>query len=159
MAAKNEPASQAGTRELVITRVLDAPRRVVFRAWTQPDRLARWFGPKGFTSTVYELDVRPGGRWRARMRSPEGVDHWAQGTYREVAEPERLVFTWAWEKPESTPGREMLVTLTFAEQGAKTSLTLRQAEFETTGDRDEHVEGWNESFDRLAGYVSKAEGK
>lgn len=71
-------------------------------------------------------------------------------------EPERLVFTWAWEKPEGKPGRETLVTVNFAEHGAKTKLTMQQAVFETVEDRNDHEGGWTESLDRLAKYVAKA---
>jgi uncharacterized protein YndB with AHSA1/START domain len=156
MAAGNRAASESADRTLVITRVLDAPPSLVFKAWTEPEHVRHWWGPKGFKTTHRNLDVRPGGKWRVCMRSPEGVDYWAQGVYREVVEPERLAFTWAWEKPEGTPGRETLVTVNFARHGAGTMLTFRQAEFETVKDRDEHEGGWSESFDRLAKYVAKA---
>src|SRR5713226_3244803 len=86
---------EARERELVITRIFDAPRNVVFQAWTEPGRAARWWGPQGFVTTYCDMDVRPGGAFRVCMCSPEGVDHWKQGVYREVVEPERLVFTFA----------------------------------------------------------------
>lgn len=79
--------------ELVITRVLDAPRRVVFKAWTDPAQAVRWWGPRGFTTHSCTMDVQPGGACSLCMRSPEGVEHWRHGVYREVVEPERLVFT------------------------------------------------------------------
>ena len=152
---KSSAASSAVGRELVITRVFDAPRDIVFKAWTDPEAATQWWGPKGFTLTHHELDIRPGGKWRVCMRSPEGVDHWAHGVYREIVAPERFVYTWAWEKPVGTPGRQTLVTVELAEQGAKTKMTFRQAEFETVKDRDEHVEGWSETFDRLAEFLEK----
>jgi uncharacterized protein YndB with AHSA1/START domain len=90
-------------RELVITRILDAPRDVVFRAWTERDRVARWWGPQGFVTTYCDMDIRPGGAFRVCMRSPEGAEHWKQGIYREIVAPERLVFTFAWEDARANP--------------------------------------------------------
>ena len=97
MAATTDAAAIPAERELTITRVLDAPRSLVFKVWTQPEHMVRWLGPKGFTAPSCKLEVRPGGAWRACIRSAEGVDHWMRGVYREVAPPERLVFTFAWK--------------------------------------------------------------
>src|SRR5947209_1933543 len=82
-------------------------------------RVARWWGPQGFVTTYCDMDIRPGGAFRVCMRSPEGTEYWKQGVYREVVEPERLVFTFAWEDAEGKPGHETLVTVSFAEQGMK----------------------------------------
>jgi uncharacterized protein YndB with AHSA1/START domain len=147
-------AAEAGERELVITRIFDAPRRLVFKAWTEPDRVARWWGPQGFTTLSCNMDVRPGGAFRVCTRSPEGVEHWKQGVYREIVEPERLVFTFAWEDVVGNPGHETLVTVSFADQGAKTKLTLHQAVFETVAKRDEHQRGWTSTLERFAGYLA-----
>src|SRR2546422_5926224 len=127
VAEKTTPAAETAKPELVITRVFDAPPRLVFKAWTEAERLVRWWGPKGFTMPSCKMDVRPGGAFRFCMRSPEGTDHWLQGVYREIVEPERLVCTWAWEDAEGKPGHETLLTVNFAEHGAKTKLTLHQA--------------------------------
>src|ERR1700752_2513004 len=89
--------------ELVITRIFDAPREVVFNAWSEPERAMRWWGPQGFTTAHCEMDVRPGGTYRVCMRSPEGTEHWQRGVCREVVEPERLVFSFAWEDAEGGP--------------------------------------------------------
>ena len=94
---RSSAAGETAQRELVITRVFDAPRALVFKAWTEPDRLVRWWGPQGFTTPFCTMDLRPGGAVRFCMRSPEGTDHWLQGVYREIVAPERLVCTWAWE--------------------------------------------------------------
>ncbi len=147
--------TEALERELVITRIFDAPRNVVFQAWTEPGRAARWWGPQGFVTTYCDMDVRPGGAFRVCMRSPEGVDHWKQGVYREVVEPERLVFTFAWEDAEGKPIRQTLVTVTFAEHGDKTALTLHQAVFETVALRDEHQRGWASTLQRFAEYLAE----
>lgn len=149
-------AASVEERTLVITRVFDAPRPLVFRAWTQPEHIVRWWGPKGFTLTACEMDFRPGGAFRFSMRSPEGTDYPHRGVYREIVEPERLVFTWAWENENGDPGHETLVTLNFAEQEGKTRLTFRQAVFETVADRDSHEGGWTECLDCLADYLAQA---
>ena len=142
-------------RELVITRVFDAPRGLVFKAWTEPDRAVRWWGPQGFTTAHYEIDFRQGGSYRVCMRSPEGTEHWQRGVCREMAAPERLVFTFAWEDAQGRPGHETVVTVTFAEYGAKTKLTLRQAVFESVTVRDLHQGGWNSALECLADYLAQ----
>ena len=156
MAERSSATAESAERELVITRVFDAPRRLVFKAWTEPERVVHWWGPRGFTIPSCKLDVRPGGAFRFCMRSPEGTDHWLRGVYREIVEPERLVLTWAWEDAEGKPGHETLVTVNFAEHGAKTKLTLHQALFESITARDAHRDGWTSCLDRLAEYVAKA---
>jgi len=156
-AADLSPAVRASTaeRELVITRLFDAPRELVFRAWTEPDRAVRWWGPQGFTTAHYEIDFRPGGSYRVCMRSPEGIEHWQRGVCREVVEQERLVFTFAWEDAEGRPGHETVVTVDFAEVGARTRLTLHQAVFETVTARDLHQGGWASALDCLAEYLAQ----
>jgi uncharacterized protein YndB with AHSA1/START domain len=155
MAATTEAAALAAERELVINRVIDAPRSLVFKIWSQPEHLVRWWGPKGFTAPSCEMDLRPGGAWRACIRSPEGTEHRMQGSYREIVEPERLVFTFAWEDDEGKPGHQTLVTVTFAEQDGKTRLTFHQATFESVESRDSHHGGWSECFDRLEDYLAR----
>jgi uncharacterized protein YndB with AHSA1/START domain len=142
--------------ELVITRVFDAPRDVVFQAWTEPGRVARWWGPQGFVTTYCDMDIRPGGAFRVCMRSPEGAEHWKQGVYREVVEPERLVFTFAWEDADGNPTHQTLVTVSFAEEGSRTKLTLHQAVFETVARRDEHQRGWTSTLQRFAEYLANS---
>ena len=154
-ALTSELAALTGA-ELVITRVFDAPRSLVFKAWTEPDRAARWWGPQGFTTLHCAMDVRTGGAFRVCTRAPDGTEYWKQGVYREVAEPERLVFTFAWEDAEGKPGHETVVTVTFAEHGAKTRLTLHQAVFETVAARDSHQAGWTSTMERLAEYLTTA---
>ena len=156
MDARTSTAAEAAERELVITRVLDAPRHLVFQAWTEPDRVARWWGPRGFTTLYCDMDVRPGGSFRVCMCSPEGVEHWKQGVYREVVEPERLVFTFAWEDEEGKPGHQTVVTVTFAEPDARTELTLHQAVFETIAACDVHRQGWTSTLERFAEYLANA---
>lgn len=155
MTTRHSPIAEPAARVLVITRILDAPRSLVFKVWTKPEHMVRWLGPSGFQTTSCEMDVRLGGAYRACIRSPEGKDYWMQGVYREIVEPERLVFTFAWEDDKGKPGYETLVTVTLAEYEGKTKLTFHQAVFESTAERDSHREGWSESFDRLEAYLAK----
>jgi uncharacterized protein YndB with AHSA1/START domain len=141
-------------RGLLLTRVFDAPRPLVFAAWTDAAHAAQWWGPKGFVSVSCEMDARPGGRWRRAMRSPAGSLHVASGVYQEIAAPERLVFTYAWEDAEGRPAHETIVTVTLAERDGKTELTLRQAIFETASARDSHRSGWASCLDRFADYLA-----
>jgi len=157
MAARPAPATVAPSSavpELVITRLLDAPRSLVFKVWTQPEHLARWWGPKGFTLLSCETDVRPGGTWVRCMRAPEGTKHIKRGVYREIVEPERLVFTYVNEDADGRLGPETVVTVTFEEQGAKTKLTLYQTGFESIDARDAHEGGWASCLERFAEYLA-----
>jgi uncharacterized protein YndB with AHSA1/START domain len=157
MIPENSAVNQPEERVLVIERVFDAPRDLVFKAWTEPERLVRWFGPRGFTNTVLKSDFRPGGAYHFHMRSPEGNDHWLQGFYREIVPPERLVSTYAWADAEGKPTRpETLLTVTFEEEHEKTKLRLHQAVFESVTARDLHNGGWSSSLDCLAEYLSRA---
>lgn len=141
--------------DLVITRVFDAPRDLVFSCWTEREHLEHWEGaPQGFTVTTVEMDLRPGGRYRLCMRSAEGVDHWLQGVYREVVAPDRLVFTHAWLDAAGKPGKDTLVTITFTSRGNKTELTLCQTGFSSTESRDGHNQGWSSTLDRFAEYLA-----
>jgi len=143
-------------REFTITRVFNAPRELVFKAWTDPARLAAWYGPRGLSTPIdrIELDVRPGGRWRACMvRDDNGIEFPSHGEYREVVEPERLVFTWELDRS----GGESLITITFADHGDKTEMTFHQTGF-ATGDESMSVEdGWLRSIDRLTEHLTDKE--
>lgn len=142
--------------EIVLTRVFDAPRRLVFEAWTKPEHLARWWGPNEFTLPVCEVDLRPGGAYRFVMRGPDGKDYPMKGEYREIVPPERLIYTDAFDVPDM-PARESLVTVTFEEEDGKTALTIH-SRFQSVEDRDAVLElgaeeGWRESLERLAEYL------
>jgi len=157
MAASPELVREPADRVLVITRVLDAPRTLVFKVWTQPEHLARWWGPTGFTLPDCKVELHEGGAFRCHMRSPEGSDHRMHGVYREIVAPERLSFTWSWIDEDGNPGHETLVTVLLeeaGEQGEKTRLTLHHAIFESESARDAHKGGWTECFERLAAYVA-----
>ena len=152
------------TEEFVITRIFDAPRELVWKAWTDPEYVKRWWGPKDFTAPVCKIDLRVGGKYLFCMRSPDGKDYWSTGVYREIVPLERIVSTdsFADEKGNVVPAshygmspdwpRELLITVTFEEYDAKTKLTLKHSGIAdiSTADRDNMQQGWNESFDKLA---------
>lgn len=152
MSASIHPASE---RELVIERVLDAPRELVFKVWTQAEHIAHWWGPKDFSAPFARMDARPGGAYRVCIRSGEGSDYWIRGVFREVVEPSRLVFTWAWEDDDGRPGHETLVTVTLEERDGRTHFTFHQAVFESVESRDSHEGGWTECFDRMQAYLAE----
>jgi uncharacterized protein YndB with AHSA1/START domain len=145
--------SLTADRELTVSRVIDAPRLLVFKAWTEPEQIARWWGPKGYSTVEYQMDVRPGGAYWFVMRSPEGTDHRKRVMYREIVAPERIVFTFAWEDADGRLGHELLVTVTLEELGSRTRLTLHQSMFETVGGRDSHVIGWTSCLERFGEYM------
>jgi uncharacterized protein YndB with AHSA1/START domain len=140
--------------DLVLTRVFDAPREVVFKAWTDPARVEQWWGPKGFTNPRCEVDARAGGSIRIDMRGPDGTVYPMSGTFREIVEPERLVFVSAALDENGHPKFEVLTTVTFADEGEKTKLTLHATVSKVTAAAAPHLAGmnagWNQSLDRLA---------
>ncbi len=152
----SERSSEMATasEEVVITRVFDAPRELVWKAWTED--MAKWSAPRGFTMPVSEGDVTPGGKWRAMMKAPDGKELWLGGEYREVVPPERLVFTHQWDSDKAKPGAESVVTVVLADVGGKTEMTFHQAVFPSVESRDGHNGGWSESFDRLEEYLRTA---
>jgi len=156
VAGSSASAQSTAERELTITRIFDAPRHLVFKAWSAPEHLARWWGPSGFTLPVCEMDFRPGGAYRYCMRSPDGKEYWVRGVYREIIEPERLVLSGGWEDAAGKVGHETTTTITFEEQGGKTKLTLHNGVFESVASRDSHRGGWNGSIERLAEYLAQA---
>src|SRR6266700_4700312 len=120
MAARSSTAAALAERELVITRIFDAPRELVFKVWTDPKHMAQWWGPQGFTNPVCEIDVRPGGALRIVMRAPVGAQHPMRGVFREILEPERLVFTNIAVDADGNHLLEGITKITFAEHGGKT---------------------------------------
>jgi len=162
MNARTNLAKKFVEQELVITRVFDAPRELLWKAWTDPERMMRWWGPKNFTSPVCEVDLRKGGKYLNCMRSPEGKDYWSTGVYKEIVPMERIVYTdsFADEKGNVVPASnyglpgdfplEMLVTVSFEEHNGKTEMTLQHVGI-PAGRMSELTEaGWSESFDKLA---------
>jgi uncharacterized protein YndB with AHSA1/START domain len=151
-------AAQHGSREVSLTRVIDAPRSLVWKAWTDPKHIAGWWGPKGFTSVVDEWDARPGGAIKLEMRAPAG-GHPMTGTFHEVAPPERLVFLAVARDHGGNPLLESLTTVTFAEQGGKTLLTVQASAIGLVEIAPQMLAGmemgWSQSLDRLIDMTSR----
>jgi uncharacterized protein YndB with AHSA1/START domain len=153
-------AASTADRELVLTRIIDAPRAKVFRAWTDPELLKQWFAPLPYTTPVAELDVRPGGANFIVMRDPQGNDLPNRGVYLEVVPNERLVFTDAYtEAWQPSPKPFMTVILTFEDVSGKTRYTARVRHW-TVADRETHEKmgfhkGWGLCTDQLAALVAK----
>jgi uncharacterized protein YndB with AHSA1/START domain len=154
MAASKQGISAANTadREIAATRVFDAPRELVWKAWTQPEHIAKWWGPNGFTTTTYEMDVRPGGVWRHVMHCLDGTDYQNKIVYVEVVKHERIVYDHV-----SPPA--FRVTATFTGLGGKTEISMRMV-FESAALRDktakEHgaVEGLHQTLGRLVAHLA-----
>jgi len=168
MAETSKAPNTSTEQELVITRVFDAPRELVWKAWTEPEHTMRWWGPKDFTTPHCEIELRVGGKFLNCMRSSEGQDIWSTGVYREIVLLERIVCTdsFADEKGNVVPAShygmpddiplEMLVTVTFEDLGGKTRMTLRHEGLPAGEMSDGAGQGWGESFDKLAEYLAKA---
>jgi uncharacterized protein YndB with AHSA1/START domain len=152
-------ATKLSEREITITRVFDAPRALVFEAWTDAAQLAQWWGPKGFTNPVCEIDVRVGGAIRIHMRSPDGQVYPMRGEFREIVAPERLVFTNIAVDGADEPIIEGLTTVTFAERGGKTTMTLhtrgRAVVDYAVGYLQGMEAGWTGSIDKLQTLLAK----
>jgi uncharacterized protein YndB with AHSA1/START domain len=130
-------------------RTIPAPPERVFRAWTDPAALSRWFSPsEEFTVIVHEADARVGGRYRIEMRHQSGRQHIAVGVYREVTPPKRLVFTWAWEGEDTRP--ETVVSVDLRSSSGGTDLVLTHRGFSDEKDRDDHGGGWTGALVLLA---------
>jgi uncharacterized protein YndB with AHSA1/START domain len=167
-------AVEARDNDLILTRIFDAPRALVFKAWTDPRHLARWWGPHTFTSPVYQLDLRPGGAYRITLRSPESVDYPIRGEFVEIVASERLVMTMdttdhpaEWHQAfnqlrgQAQDARimKLVMTVLFADHDGRTKLTVRQR-FESTADRDANLKmgaptGWSQSFERLDALLAR----
>jgi uncharacterized protein YndB with AHSA1/START domain len=153
-------ATSASDRELVLTRLIDAPRDKLFRAWTEPELMKQWFTPRPWTTPVIEVDLRPGGSNLIVMRGPDGTEFPNRGVYLEIVKNERLVFTDAYTKAWE-PSEKPFFTgiITFEDEGGKTRYTARALHW-TVADREAHEkmgfhEGWGLCADQLAELVAK----
>ena len=148
--------------DLVITRVFDAPIEQVWKAWTEPERIMRWWGPQDFTAPSCTIDFRVGGKYLFCMRSPEGQDYWSTGVIKEIVPLERLVYTDSFADangnvvPASHYGmsddfpNELVVTVLFEELPGKTKMTLKHAGFPPGEMKEMAGQGWSTSFDKMA---------
>jgi uncharacterized protein YndB with AHSA1/START domain len=140
---------------VVISRLINAPRELVFQVWTESGHLTNWFGPAEFTVPSCEIDFRVGGSYRLCMRAPDGREHWATGSYVEIVPPERIVFTWNRIAGDVEDVAESVVTVTFEQRGHQTLLTLQHAGLRSAKDRVDHQGGWGECLDKLVEFVTK----
>ena len=169
MQTKKNPAAERrgemenSDRTLVVTRILDAPRDLVWEAWTNPRHVAQWWGPDGFTTTIEKMDVRPGGVWKHVMHGPDGTDYPNSSVFKEVVKPERIVFSHGGGR-EDGPGVSFIATWTFEGLGGRTRVTMR-GEFPTVEARDTAIreynaaEGGNQTIDRYVAYVAQLAGE
>jgi len=160
--AKNNVVAERGKQEIIISRIFDAPRELVWKAWTDPEHFKRWWGPKDYTCPFCQMDLRVGGKYLNCMRSPEGQDFWSTGVYREIVPLERIVYTDSFADAEgnAVPAThygmsadfplEMLVTVTLEDYQGKTKMTLRHIGVPAGQMKELTGAGWNESFDKLA---------
>ncbi len=145
-------------RRIVISRWLDAPRELVWRAWTERDRLMQWYCPSGFTVLFVENDLRVGGAWRSAMRGPDGSEYIHHGEYRRIDRPSRLVFTHSWEKNDLEPPADTVATVTLTEKDGRTRMVFEQVGFATFQSGESHRGGWSGAFENLADCLAAAAG-
>ncbi|MFC3106968.1 SRPBCC family protein [Undibacterium arcticum] len=155
MNQKNDAMTSTANREIVISRVINAPRELVFKAWTDPQQVAKWWGPKGFTNTIHEMDVKPGGIWRFVMHGPDGVDYNNKIVFIEIVPPARLVYSHGGD--DERESEQFHVTVSFDKQGSKTALTMRSL-FPSVEKCEQikqfAIEGGNSSLDCLEEYLA-----
>lgn len=168
----SEAARASSAQEFVISRTFDAPVELMFKAWTEADRLKAWFGPKGFTMPTCTLDLRAGGTFLYCLHSPDGGEMWGKFVYREIVPPERIVFINSFSDEQAGVTRhplnptwplELLSTIGFVAHGAKTTVTVRWAtiaptELEAQTFKDGHdsmKQGWTGTLDQLGDYLAK----
>jgi uncharacterized protein YndB with AHSA1/START domain len=161
MTAKNNPSNTPGHR-LVVTREFDAPRELVWKAWTEPAQIKEWLGAgEGMMVESVKADLRVGGKFRIQLKKEDGEYFTAAGTYLEVKPPERLVYTWDWEKDGSgtefgeLEGNETQMTVELHANGKRTKMVLTHEKFTSPESRDRHEGGWQTWLAKLAKFVEK----
>lgn len=165
--------TEAKSDEFVISRTFNAPLKRVWKAWTDPEQMAKWWGPKGFKATVKMLDLKPGGIFHYSLSSPQGQEMWGRFVFREIVPDKRLVFINSFSDPEGGMTRhplhedwplQLTSTIIFAETDGKTTVTVRWAPYEASeteratfeAGRDSMQGGWTGTFDQLENYLAKA---
>lgn len=169
----SKPDTVGTSADFVISRVFDAPRDLVWKAVTEPDRLRHWWGPKGFTVIASKMDLRPGGTYHYGLKAPDGSPMWGKFVFRDIVAPERLVFISSFSDETGGTARhsahltwplEMLSVFTFEDLGGQTRFTVRSASYNASEDErktfdDGHASmriGWGGTLDQLADYLAKA---
>lgn len=173
MAAKANPPARKPSEDFVISREFNAPRELVWKAWTERDRLMKWFAPRGFAMTQAKLDLRAGGTLLYCLTSKDGQEMWGKFVYREIVKPERIVWLHSFSDEKGGLTRhpmapnwplQMLSTLTLKEKAGKTTVTIRWSTIDATADEqktfdtshDGMRQGWTGTFDQLDEYLAKA---
>ena len=156
----NNEVQKPDDATLIIKRVLNAPQERAFRAWTTPEYIQQWMRPEpGMVVPLANMDLRVGGKFRIQMKNPDGEFFTAVGEFQEVKAPERLVYTWDWEKDGSgtefgeVEGKPSLMTVEFLKRGDQTELVLTHSRFASVQSRDNHAEGWGRGVERFAKFV------
>jgi uncharacterized protein YndB with AHSA1/START domain len=147
-----KPITTITDRELIITRLLNAPRELVFKVWTDPNHIKNWWGPNGFTNTIHKMDVKPGGEWDLIMHGPDGTDYKNKSIFKEIVAPELIVY-------EHVSGPKFLATIKFSAEGKKTRITWSmlfesKESFEQTVKTFGAVEGLKQNIERLGKYLT-----
>ncbi|OCI96985.1 activator of HSP90 ATPase [Rhizobium sp. AC27/96] len=153
MTAANDGGGMSPQREIVLTRDIAAPRALLFRLWTEPEHLMRWWGPQTTTASSVSVDLREGGAWRHCILTAEGREYWSHGRYLEIIPPERLVFTFGWENREGKPEHTMQVTVEFHELGEKTRLMFRKVQLPDDTELKLQTGGWEQALDKYVAYA------
>jgi uncharacterized protein YndB with AHSA1/START domain len=149
---QSEKNNNAGNRELSISRVVNAPRELVWKVWTEPEHIKHWWGPSGFTNTISKMDVKPDGEWEFIMHGPDGTDYKNKHIYKEIVKPEKLVL-------EHVTGPKFVMTVTFEDQGKQTLVKIHSL-FESAEQLKEVIrvfkadEGMRQNVDRMENYVT-----
>jgi uncharacterized protein YndB with AHSA1/START domain len=153
MVKESNPKSNVADREITITRIVNAPRDLVWEVWTNPEHIKHWWGPNGFYSTISMMDIKPGGNWDLIMHGPDGRNYKNKSTYKEVIKPEKLVY-------DHVSAPKFRFTVTFGEQGNQTLITIQML-FDTAEQRDKTIkefgaaEGLKQNLDKLETYLEK----
>lgn len=157
MVANLIEAARRAEHRIVIERTFDAPRELVYRAWTDAKIMMKWMCPTGFTVLFAEADPRVGGKWRSGMRSPDGGEFIHHGEYLELVRPSRIVMTHTWAKNHLEPKADTLITITLTEHAGKTVMVFEHAGFATAESAKSHHGGWSGAFDNIAKMIAQSE--
>ena len=162
MTTKNNEVQKPDDATLVVRRVLNATPERAFQAWTSAEHIQQWMRPEpGMVVPLASMDLRVGGKFRIQMKMPDGEFFTAVGVFKEVKEPERLVYTWDWEKDGSgaefgeVEGKPSLITVEFLKRGERTEFVLTHSRFATVESRDSHARGWDRGVESFAKFVER----
>jgi uncharacterized protein YndB with AHSA1/START domain len=157
----NNEVEKPDDATLILRRTLNAPQKLAFKAWTSPEHIQQWMRPEPMVVPLATMDLREGGKFRIQMKMPNGEFFTAVGVFKEVKAPERLVYTWDWEKDGGgeefgeVEGKPSLITVEFLKRGEQTEFVLTHSRFATVESRDNHAQGWSQGVERFASLVEK----